>query len=217
MVMGHVGTATIQENEVTAKIARQLNGFNGYNDFVVNGLSSGAEFSIENDPENDGEINDINNRNDLNDASYRNNNNDAVDSSYFNNFATPIQRRGTFPEYVMEVCPKLPVSACQPGDWQVVDAGGGNKPASQAIIDGYTYNDIDGSGTTARGPDQDYQRYPRRVAFLRNTITNKLDLDGSGLPIPIAIDTGGNVECYYSGTAPTPNLNSCVANSMQQI
>ena len=33
-------------------------------------------------------------------------------SSYFNNFVTPIQRRVNFREYVMEICPKLPVSEC---------------------------------------------------------------------------------------------------------
>jgi hypothetical protein len=38
-------------------------------------------------------------------------------SSYFNNFVTPVQRRGNFPEYVMEVCPKLPVAACKDEDW----------------------------------------------------------------------------------------------------
>ncbi len=41
------------------------------------------------------------------------------DSSYFNNFVTPIQRRVQFPEYVMEICRKLPVSECQSNDWVV--------------------------------------------------------------------------------------------------
>ncbi len=41
------------------------------------------------------------------------------DSSYFNNFVTPIQRRVKFPEYVMEICRKLPVSECQANDWVV--------------------------------------------------------------------------------------------------
>ncbi|MDI9636500.1 hormogonium polysaccharide biosynthesis protein HpsA [Geitlerinema splendidum] len=40
-------------------------------------------------------------------------------SSYFNNFVAPVQRRTTFPEYVMEICRKLPVSECTPDDWVV--------------------------------------------------------------------------------------------------
>lgn len=42
-------------------------------------------------------------------------------SSYFNNFVTPVQRRSEDKgnEYVMEICRKLPVSACRPQDWYV--------------------------------------------------------------------------------------------------
>ncbi|MBD1890131.1 hormogonium polysaccharide biosynthesis protein HpsA [Coleofasciculus sp. FACHB-SPT9] len=49
------------------------------------------------------------------DANYR-------PSSYFNNFVTPIQRRVSSAqsfEYLMEMCPKLPVSECQAKDWVV--------------------------------------------------------------------------------------------------
>ena len=42
-----------------------------------------------------------------------------IQSSYFNNFATPIQRRASFPEYVMEICRKTTVTACRPNDWSV--------------------------------------------------------------------------------------------------
>lgn len=41
-------------------------------------------------------------------------------SSYFTNFVTPIQRRVNFPEYVMEICEKLPVSECEPKDWHII-------------------------------------------------------------------------------------------------
>jgi len=47
--------------------------------------------------------------------------------SYLLNGITPIQRRETFSEYVMEMCLKLPVSSCGPQDWVVgydVDANG---------------------------------------------------------------------------------------------
>ncbi|MDJ0707227.1 MAG: hormogonium polysaccharide biosynthesis protein HpsA, partial [Leptolyngbyaceae cyanobacterium MO_188.B28] len=50
---------------------------------------------------------------------------DADDSSYFNNFMTPVQRRVAFPEYIMEICRKLPVSDCGREDWVVgFDANG---------------------------------------------------------------------------------------------
>jgi len=38
-------------------------------------------------------------------------------NSYLTNGVTPIQRRTLFPEYVMEICRKLPVSECKPDDW----------------------------------------------------------------------------------------------------
>ncbi|MEM1393440.1 MAG: hormogonium polysaccharide biosynthesis protein HpsA [Cyanobacteria bacterium P01_H01_bin.150] len=43
----------------------------------------------------------------------------AINSSYFNNFVTPIQRRNKFSEYIMEICPKRVVAACTPDDWVV--------------------------------------------------------------------------------------------------
>jgi hypothetical protein len=108
------------------------------------------------------------------------------DSSYFNNFVTPIQRRVTFSEYVMEICPKLTVIACKPGDWVVgYDLDGNNSFSTseknikanqlvKALTDGKITN-VDPSklrsGTTATpakdSSDPAIQRYPRRVAFLR--------------------------------------------------
>ncbi len=111
----------IDENAITAKMARLLAGFNPYNDFVVNGLSSGAEF----DTNQDGTINTAAPEpNELyTDEDYRVTNRNPANSSYFNNFVTPIQRRraaNSFSEYVMEMCLKLPVSACQPDDWKII-------------------------------------------------------------------------------------------------
>jgi len=40
-------------------------------------------------------------------------------NSYLTNGVTPIQRRTYFPNYVMEICRKLPVSECKPSDWVV--------------------------------------------------------------------------------------------------
>jgi len=123
----------IKETEITAKAARLINGFNEYNNFVTNGLSSGA-FSrtlVDGNPQVVGtaqldstekgtgttnkKISDLR----MSDSHYLNINTTAVDSSYFNNFVTPIQRRIQFSEYVMEVCRKLPISACGPNDWVV--------------------------------------------------------------------------------------------------
>ncbi|MFM6205295.1 MAG: hypothetical protein ACKPEZ_07775, partial [Planktothrix sp.] len=43
----------------------------------------------------------------------------GLNSSYFNNFVTPVQRRSEFPDYVMELCRKPMVSACSPRDWVI--------------------------------------------------------------------------------------------------
>lgn len=54
---------------------------------------------------------------DFTDTDYSTLGGSPTNSSYFNNFVTPIQRRVTAPEYVMEICRKLPVSECTPDDW----------------------------------------------------------------------------------------------------
>ncbi|WP_413161717.1 hormogonium polysaccharide biosynthesis protein HpsA [Capilliphycus salinus ALCB114379] len=186
---GVIETDPIPETQITAKMARLLAGFNPYNDYVVNGLSSGLPF----DTNEDGTFNTGNEPNELyNDEDYRVNDENPANSSYFNNFVTPIQRRRNFSEYVMEICLKLPVSACQPGDWVVIDKDdpdpNNRKTASQALADGDGIDDIDGSGTTARPPAPDYQRFPRRVAFKRDASYN---LD-STTPTPLGI-AGGDI------------------------
>lgn len=91
-------------------VKRKQNGF-WNNNFVTNGLSSGSTFTLE-DPA-------ATTKNPV-DADYRDaKTNNVVPSSYFNNFVTPIQRRENFPEYIMEICRKLPVSECTPSDWVV--------------------------------------------------------------------------------------------------
>ena len=110
----------IPENEVTIKAARLLNGFYE-NNFVTNGLSSGA-FSF-----TSGQINFPVTGTPLKDADYIVSYDPPYDptananpnSSYFNNLVTPIQRRGIFTEYLMEICRKPMISACGPNDWVV--------------------------------------------------------------------------------------------------
>jgi hypothetical protein len=106
---------TIAENEVTVKAARLLNGFYE-NNFVTNGLSSGA-FGF-----TSGQINFPLTGTALKDADYiasYSDTNANPNSSYFNNLVTPIQRRETFTEYLMEICRKPMISACGPKDWVV--------------------------------------------------------------------------------------------------
>ncbi|SKB12245.1 conserved hypothetical protein [Planktothrix sp. PCC 11201] len=123
------GTTTdtnVKEVDITAKAARMINGFDPYNNFVTNGLSSGLRTF---DTNNDAIIN-------SSDTVYTDDNYIALtgfNSSYFNNFVTPVQRRSAdFPDYIMETCLKLPLSACGPQDWAV----GYNIDADYTDIDG---------------------------------------------------------------------------------
>ena len=112
-------------------------------------------------------------------------------SSYVNNFVTPIQRRVKFGEYVMEMCRKVRVETCGPGDW-VVQTG---KKAIEIPI-GTEVDNLD-SGTTAKlAKNQEDRHYPRRVAFLRDPVNNKLILDSNGAPVPIGIDSSNKVQYY---------------------
>ncbi|MGB7440597.1 MAG: hormogonium polysaccharide biosynthesis protein HpsA [Coleofasciculaceae cyanobacterium] len=80
---------------------------------------------------------------------------EANKNSYLTNGVTPIQRRAEeFPEYVMEICRKVPVSECGPSDWVVgYDVNGdGNlyqDTNANGIIEAaeYDVNTIPGLGT----------------------------------------------------------------------
>lgn len=143
-------------------------------------------------------------------------------SSYFNNFITPIQRRGTFSEYLMETCPKLPVSECDSGaDWSVDGAG---LKASDEVGNAFAAA-THKAGTTAQPPQTtaalDLQKYARRLAFLRQTTganAGNLILDAQNKPIPLGIDSTGQIQCYTSGGTGPFDLGSgttvsCVAFS----
>jgi type II secretory pathway pseudopilin PulG len=158
-----------------AVLPRQQQGFYS-NNFVTNGLSSGAFSATGGIPPNTPN---------LIDTSYANSN--ALRSSYFNNFVTPVQRRGQFPEYVMEVCTKLPVSACTDADWYVDLA-----PARKATLnDSVTPADYP-AGTTAIPPAPELQRFPRRVAFQRNSAA-PFALTNLTAPVPLGVDAGNRV------------------------
>ncbi|MFB8794205.1 MAG: hypothetical protein U7126_08255 [Microcoleus sp.] len=137
-----------------AVMLRKQQGFFN-NNFVTNGLSSGAFNATSGQLVNTGGTT-------LTDDNYAKNSN-PVSSSYFNNFVTPVQRRGKFPEYLMEVCNKIPVSACTDADWFVTL--GTTPKRADTNITGADF--IAGAGTTATPPTPELQRFPRRVAFLR--------------------------------------------------
>ncbi|MEG5173551.1 hormogonium polysaccharide biosynthesis protein HpsA [Microcoleus sp. B3-D7] len=94
-------------------------------------------------------------------------------SSYFNNFVTPVQRRGAFREYVMEICTKLPVSECTDADWFVDPLATAPRTATAAAAGNYvppnptlTTQSFQ-AGSTVDPPLPALQRFPRRVAFQR--------------------------------------------------
>ena len=164
-----------------AVIPRKQQGFYS-NNFVTNGLSSGAFTATSGKLVNTGGTL-------LTDANYANNR-DPINSSYFNNFVTPVQRRGTFPEYLMEVCNKIPVSACTDKDWYVNPASGKRADTS---ITGAEF--IAGAGTTVTPPAPELQRFPRRVAFKRtdpNNITPDVTLTSTAAPVPLGISGTGS-------------------------
>jgi hypothetical protein len=204
---GNKTDTTVKETDVTAKAARRINGF-GANNYVTNGLSSGAAFDITNQ-EKFGQS--AGTSVTPTDTNYRTTTGVAPNSSYFNNFVTPVQRRANFPEYVMEICRKLPVSACGPNDWVVgIDAGtvgefnGEIEPASAVPANTDRAKVL--SGTTATPAlDPADRRYPRRVAFLRNSSgpnQNKLVLDGT-IPVALGINSSNQVAHYGAGAGNT--------------
>ncbi|GAA6615697.1 hormogonium polysaccharide biosynthesis protein HpsA [Scytonema sp. NUACC26] len=140
-------------------------------------------------------------------------------SSYLNNFVTPIQRRANFHEYLMEVCPKLPVSECGSDDWFVdlhpTDSKNTtNRKHTWDISGGIVSKPLNTleSGSTATAAATPYQRYPRRVAFKRSS-SGELVIDASGRPTPLGIDsTGtGTVQEYpYSGATYPRSVNNAL-------
>jgi hypothetical protein len=212
---GNVTTndADVKETDVTAKAARRINGF-GANNYVTNGLSSGADFDITK-KETFGQSDDGKSVTPK-DENYRTNTGgDAPNSSYFNNFITPVQRRASFPQYVMEICRKLPVSACGPNDWVVGIDDDSNPGVFNGEIDPTSAVPADTdvtkllSGTTATPAlDPADRRYPRRVAFLRNSAgdqKNRLVLDGSRF-LPVALGIKDNKVAHYAAANSSVNV-----------
>jgi len=179
---------------VSAKTARLANGFLN-NDYAINGLSSGGltgRFDID----DNGDITGADAT--PADLNYRSTTGTILNSSYFNNFVTPVQRRldKNSKEFLTEICLKLPVSACLADDWKIInksDQSGkaSDKLGSSDFIADPTLADAKAlfSGTTAIAPPLQYQRFPRRIAFERNASSDQLTLDSSNLPKPLGINS----------------------------
>ncbi|MEG4069396.1 hormogonium polysaccharide biosynthesis protein HpsA [Microcoleus sp. Pol11C2] len=192
-----------------AVLPRKQQGFFN-NNFVTNGLTSGV-FSTTGSPVATGGLTDTNYKNVTG----------KLDSSYFTNFATPVQRRGNFPEYLMEVCMKLPVSECKAEDWYVDPVAGVRANISTGV---YAPSANFKAGTTATLPDRTLQRFPRRVAFVRDAtnyaltggplgITGGAASSGVGTPKPNSLwfATVDSASINYNGTSGVPfRLNTNV-------
>jgi hypothetical protein len=172
------------------------------NNFVTNGLSSGA-FDVNGVLDGGGTR--------LTDNSYLTINGNGLNSSYFNNFVTPIQRRGNYPEYLMEVCTKLPVSACTEKDWYVDPTPGTLLKATAALVNTSYDPGTHKAGTTAELPDPTLQRFPRRVAFQRDN-TDKLENATPTKVLALGINGTGNIDAFDTSTAAVPRATT--ANSL---
>ena len=184
----------VTDDYLAIEANRRRNGF-WNNDFAINGLSSGAIGFPRNAIRTGvpaANIQAFPNNSSLSDDYYSGNEptNSDINSSYFNNFVTPVQRRvNNYPVYLMEMCRKLPVSECTADDWFIGYNGDDSIKAynlGQAITtSGANINNPNSwlgnltAGTTAQPPlliaDQ---RYPRRVAFARNEF-GELVLNGT--------------------------------------
>jgi len=186
-----------------AVFPRKQQGFYS-NNFVTNGLSSGAFSATGGIPPTPP---------DLVDTSYLNIN--PFSSSYFNNFATPVQRRGQFPEYVMEVCTKLPVSACEDQDWYVNPAAAADAALNfgKAVVGQNITTTPYPAGTTAIPPTPELQRFPRRVAFERTytpappALPTDSALTNTAAPVPLGV-SGADVVVINPAQARTASTNS---------
>ena len=144
-------------------------------------------------------------------------------SSYFNNFVTPVQRRGSFPEYVMETCRQLPVSECGDGDWYVDPAAQLTAATAGIIYSSPVTNSTTSfkAGSTVDPPVPELQRFPRRVAFNTASPRQPLGIDGTTIGTPAVVNsrvlsdnslwfaaTTGSAAITYNATNPLYLVNS---------
>lgn len=120
-------------------------------------------------------------------------------SSYLNNFVTPVQRRASFAEYVMEICEKLPVSECEADDWHIL---------YDADLDGALSGTIDESTFLSQNLDdfkvENTSGTDQTIAIEEQTFS--LDIvDNSGNPSPDnSINAGSKTLTIAAGATFTP-------------
>jgi hypothetical protein len=186
-----------------AVLRRRQRGFFN-NNFVTNGLSSGAFLA-------NGNLKAAADPITVTDATYAGAPaSTTLTSSYFNNFVTPVQRRGLFPEYLMEVCTRLPVSECGDNDW-FVDPLALSGTQAKAVAGPYqplsAANPTTAfqAGSTFDPPAPELQRFPRRVAFAKDTASPP-QLLTPATPQPLAIAGGTTIAPVAPGDNPPPPL-----------
>ncbi len=111
-------------------------------------------------------------------------------SSYFNNFVTPVQRRTSFPEYVMEICRKLPVSECGPNDWVV----GYDFNGDGDLDDPVTQGDLEGTTPTPPGVNE-------------RVLGADVDFNGNGVNDPL-LERNIRASDLVAGTSAAAQLGS---------
>ena len=200
-----------------AVLRRRQRGFFN-NNFVTNGLSSGAFLA-------NGNLKAAADPIEVTEANYVSTTLEPVPvtSSYFNNFVTPVQRRGPFPEYLMEVCTRLPVSECTDDQWFIDPLGVSGSPVKTPTestpgsgslfipyqpLSSTNPNTRFQAGSTYDPPARDLQRFPRRVAFLRKA-NNQLPTPAAPQPLSISVSSSGAFSVYAlpadNSNPPAPN------------
>ncbi len=235
--------ADIFSNQTIA--ARRL--WNGFwnNDFAINGLSSGISDlnyfppatpnypSLPSTPLNDTTPAAFPPGRGLTDDSYSTTTGAfnrtpglPLNSSYFNNMVTPVQRRvpaGGFaaPEYVMEYCPKTLISECQPTDWRIGTVANSTRTSWEIFSTNYdtdggslkTSNDIPVSeflsnpsaptnsttnliAGTTEQPPTGAALGKPRRVAFLRDLNGGLIFDSANHPIPLGISTTGEVQPF---------------------
>ncbi|AVH70160.1 hormogonium polysaccharide biosynthesis protein HpsA [Nostoc sp. 'Lobaria pulmonaria (5183) cyanobiont'] len=133
-------------------------------------------------------------------------------SSYLNNFVTPIQRRGTFPEYVMEMCFKIPVSECGVTDWYI--GYDGDRTIQSYNLPTNAERSKLLAGTTAQPAQPGFERFARRVAYKRNNLGQTVDASGNfmafntGTPVVLGITSAAKVGLFSNSSDGIPQSAS---------
>lgn len=166
---------------ITAKKARRKNGFLT-NSFVTTGLSSRTTFNIDETIKEDLLDSNYSNPSSFNSPNPGNN---LFNSSYFNNFVTPVQRRLQAREYVMEMCRKFPLSSCGPADWVTGYDQNQNGYLGIDTFDEAATEDINGNGITGEDGVSEVNVYATGLLdpVTQTAITNDLKSDINTKPV----------------------------------